>query len=195
MGSQVDLESRIRRAFDSTLPQAGGLLRSDTRLVVLLEDFRGPYYDQINGFPANAMGGDVQAAVAAERSEVQLFNPEGSGVDAEVSLLQITASLDTIALISANTAILATGDSGTRGFEDFRSAGSPRCTVQTGHAAASTGAARSELRAVADREMFIPVRIVLGPRNGVHISCTTQNLDLTVAFWWREFAPDLRQRA
>jgi len=127
-----------------------------------------------------------QAAVGAEFSHVQLFNPIGSGVIGVVEevWLEVGAAMR-IRVGNSDVALASVGAAA--GFRDRRIAGAPAIVIAVDTNVANQVVTRADIN-IPDTTSFRlpPSGVVLSPGTGIGFEGLTVNISLQASVKWRE---------
>lgn len=134
-----------------------------------------------------AWGRAVQAAVAAQSTYLQIFNPATSGVSvhADSVILTIVAAASTIQIRQFDTP-LTTDIPLEKQYRDRRLPGTPVAQLRTQTSAASLGDIVGSMDLLADEAFIIPLDVFLGPGQGVQLVIETVNLLGQSTWFWEE---------
>jgi len=136
-----------------------------------------------------AFGTATMAAVAAENSHVQLFNPANSGVIVHASqcIPVLPSGTATCSIAPFDTAL--TTDNTTKGFRDRRLPGTPVAQVRMqSNAGLLTADNRLIFSILVDESPLIPLDIFLEAGQGIVLINNTVNVVMRASFYWDEAA-------
>ncbi len=132
-----------------------------------------------------AQGGRQEAAAAGFVGQVQLFNPAGSGIVAE--LYQVSFNESSTALYQLGPVALAIATANGGQWTDRRLNGFPVCEIQ-GQAinAAMNLVNPVTFHVLSSTTTVVRLDAILPPGSGYMVENNQQNLQTRIGFWWRE---------
>ncbi len=176
--------SLSRADFTKALDDTTGALVPRPPIVATFPLLRTPDFlsDSPDPFERPCIGGASRAALAANNSILQLFNPTASGVVARVRFRVILGATGLLVLKTTQT-ILATAEA-TR-FRNSGVSGLPACAVLSDHVVGVAGNTFLTHTVIADTEGSWGDFIV-GPGFGLNVAALTVNVLTSAAFFWEE---------
>lgn len=135
-------------------------------------------------FDRAGMAGTVITGVAAQVGQIQLLNPDSSGVQLSADFAVVSRT--TAGLVSVREHDIALATNIPAFFSDRRIVGSPAATLNRESNAATFGTGVASFELGAADATVIPLGVVLAEGQGVSIACGSTNVTLTVAYYWSE---------
>lgn len=189
--NRTEYQRQLARAFVLREGSPAPQLAPDIQPVVMVEDLSKPGPHSRETIRRCSTFTPV-AAVAAQLSGVQLFNPVGSGILACLDWVVVskrTAGAQPFIANLENSQVGVAGSALLRQFWDTRLAGRPRAEQSAYNNAASqvTGASGIFMVPSADRVALDTTGIILSEGWGLVLESANLNVDFDVMWVWREF--------
>ncbi|MEE8606275.1 MAG: hypothetical protein V3S55_01620 [Nitrospiraceae bacterium] len=132
-----------------------------------------------------ALGGDTRAGVAGQNTQVQLFNPAGSGVMFELYLISVGQQAVTATLNLGPTTAALGADRGAQ-WQDGRLPGNPVGRIQFANVVGILLIDAFKVRTLPSTNAQFNVNAFVPPGRGFMIEAVTAATPIEAGFLWRE---------
>ena len=152
--------------------------------VVILDDLSGAEFHDTAEL-REAIGGANVLPSVGDFSHCQILNPAGSGVDAFVDAVSVTADNAGAFQLREHDASITTLSTEVT-FRDTRVTGRPVTQVRSERNAAAIGSLIQRYAGPANETLIIPLGLILSPGNGFLIIHAVTNTNMSVGWFWAE---------